>query len=208
MGRFLMAVGLLLLLLAAPVQAKNKGVGDADMNLTAGNSQKAPNCGANCHAVTSSGAVISISANPAGPYTTGQTGIAINVTTSGITENDNILGIMLLNRTDPLPGVNIQGDGWVITQDPNGNPSPVNYNEKTGLASLNQVYNWTVTAPSVPGTYFIVAHARHGGTTHFNLTSAALTMQVNAPVPEFPLGPALSMLGSVFLYGVLRRRRR
>lgn len=177
---FLRAV-FLALMLTLQVQASNNGVGDQDLNIAAGTEQGSPGkplqCGTSCHTVSSGGAAVSISASPSAPYTAGQTGINIQINTENITENDDILGVILLDNARPLSG-NIKNEGWTITQDPNNNPTKYNFNEKTDLESLNQAYIWTVTAPGISGVYYIKAQAMYGGATSFNVTSNILAMQV------------------------------
>ena len=145
----------LLLLLTAHARARNNGIGDKDLNLTNGTSDDGgPNCGIGCHINPSSGGIVSISSSPVGPYTTGKTGIDINATFSNFTvQNNNELGIMLVNNTLQLSG-NIKNDGWNITQDPNSLAPYENYNErKNSGGNLSYNYNWTLTTPGMDGTY-------------------------------------------------------
>ncbi|HIH44208.1 MAG TPA: PEF-CTERM sorting domain-containing protein [Candidatus Methanoperedenaceae archaeon] len=196
---------LLSLMLAALVDAKNNGVSDGDFDLNQ-TGQNPPRCGSsNCHIETLAGSGISISASSAGPHPAKhKTDITINVTTSDITDPNDILGIMLLNNTLPYNG-NIKHDGWQITGDANGNPSPYSYNERA-VTTLNQTFSWNITAPSTPGTYYIRAQARYGGGTGYVISSTPLTMAVQLPVPEFPAGAALPIIASAIAFILMRKK--
>src|SRR3972149_7967019 len=117
-----------LLLLTVLAQSKNGGINDQDLNLASKQEDGKPlntsMCGIGCHTTSSSGANISITSSPGGPYIIGQTGINITVTTTDISTVGPILSIMLLNNS--LLSGNIKNDGWVITEDPNKNAAPYN----------------------------------------------------------------------------------
>src|SRR3989304_10333734 len=151
------------LLLSGAAQAKKNGVTDRDLSINTTGQGGQGACGTNCHQAVKAGAAISITANPCCTYTPGQTNINISVTTSGLGNVDTILGIMLLNNAQPY-NRNIKSDGWTVEKDPNNNANPTakNYNQKTGLPTLDQKFNWTLTAPLTPGTYYILAHTRFG----------------------------------------------
>ncbi|HIH43643.1 MAG TPA: hypothetical protein HA257_00755 [Candidatus Methanoperedenaceae archaeon] len=175
---------MLILLLAAPADAKNKGVGSSDLNLNS-SGQAPPNCGVvSCHDEGPIGAALSMSVNPAGPYTAKhKINITINATSYNNSIPDTILGIMLVNNTQSYP-FNIKYDGWSITRDEVNNGIPVNYNEKSNLSTVNQTYLWNVTVPSNPGTYYIESHARYSdrikgqGIKGYGAITAPLTMVV------------------------------
>lgn len=65
---------------------------------------------------------------------------------------------MLVNNATPYK-LNVKNDGWMITSSPNL-VNTFNYNEKTG--SLNQTFNWVLTAPGTDGAYYIAANMRYG----------------------------------------------
>lgn len=182
-------LAIIFFLCIAQVQAKGNGVGDQNLNLsfaTGQNDNNGPNCGTQCHQPASTGATMSISAGSCCNYTAGKTGININATTSFPTTGGDILGILLLNNTSPLSG-NIINDGWIITLDPNNNPTKYNYNEKSALPTLNQTYIWTITAPGKDGTYYMKAQARYGKSgspTPYGINSSVLTLAVDGTPPQ------------------------
>lgn len=207
--RQLAVFAVILLILAVHAQAKKGGVEDQDLNLSGGTEQgknaNTGQCGTSCHSVPSTGADISITATPSGPYITGQTGINIIVATANISSGGNISGIFLLNNSIPL-SKNIKYDGWVIARDPNNNAAPYNWNEKTNLSTLNQTFNWTITAPVTNGTYYIKAQARYGSsgsTNSYNITSAPLTMTVLNPPPNITSWDNSNTADNTLLFNVM-----
>jgi hypothetical protein len=203
----LLIFSILLFIFPGDARAANKGVNDQDLDITSGNEQGkgggANQCGTGCHQIASPGS-IGVTFNPAGPYTPSQAGINISVTTSGIGSGDDILGIALYNNAS-LPA-NIKTDGWSITADPNGNGIPYNYNQKTGLSTLDQTFSWNVSAPSTTGTYYMIAHARHAGANDYNVTSIVFTLTVQSAVPEFPFGGTLAFSLSAIIYTLIRKK--
>ncbi len=60
---------------------------------------------------------------------------------------NRLAGIMLVNGIGSYPSA----DGWIIRQDPNGNTTPYNYNEKSNLPDSVE-FLWILRAPSTAGT--------------------------------------------------------
>jgi hypothetical protein len=117
---------------------------------------------------------------------------------------------MLVNNVLPY-SLSIKNDGWNITADPSGNPTPYNYNERDVSPgnNLNQTLTWTVTAPSTPGTYYIKAHARHGNggsPKNRNITTAQIDITTIGVTPEFPLGSTLAFSISAIIYILVRKK--
>ena len=85
-----------------------------------------------CHS-DGGNAIISMSMD-SDTYEAGESGIEVTVTVNmDIGDSDAMLpGIMLLSGSEE----NIKDAGWEIFRDPNENPKPVNYNEKTGIFLL------------------------------------------------------------------------
>lgn len=179
---------LILLLLTVQVQASKNGVGDRDLSISSGVTDKIGNnglCGNGCHLNSPDGGTLSI-INTSGPYRTGQTGIDMNITFSGILiRNNNELGILLLNNS--ILSGNIKNDGWVITDDPNLINPYENYNERRNSGGIiDNQYNWTLTAPDKEGTYYIKAQAMYRNSSNQNtqVTSSILTIVVDGTPPS------------------------
>lgn len=184
---WLLILILLLFLLPLQVQARKNGAGSQDLNLTSGSTydQGPVYCGMDCHSSTSAGATISISASSCCNYTPGKAGINITATTNIPDTGGFIIGIMLLNNTNPLSG-NIKNDGWVITADPWNNPTPYNYWESS-VISLSQTKTWTITAPSIDGIYYMRDQGRYGKSgqpSPYIVNSSVLTLIVDGTPPQ------------------------
>jgi hypothetical protein len=194
-----------MLSLFAQVYASPGGIADGSFNLADKKQVGSGQCGVGCHVSTAGGA-ISITAVPIPPYTPGEN-ITITVTTSNVpTGTDTIVCIGLYNNATPYPQ-NIESDGWIITADPNGNNPAFNMNRN--LTFVNGSMSWNLTTPSTPGTYYIIAHARHGFTTNpknRNITSYGVNMFVAPVAPEFPLGDTIALAISALIYILARKR--
>lgn len=156
MKRFSVFLTLIVVLISSSVLAfaiiYNGGNGDEDMPTTSGSCSD----GLGCHDgnVSSNGTVTVTAVADDGTWnTTGEPGtITATVNIDAANSNDDIVGTMIISSA----GDNIKDDGWAITQDPNGNGTPYNYNERSGVIG-DLVLTWDVNAPSNTGTYYVKA---------------------------------------------------
>ncbi len=128
----------------------NNGYGDEDMPTPSGSCSN----GFGCHGGYSSmdKFILTSYADDGTWNTPGESGaIVCTLNIDGASSDADIAGIMLLN----IPGDNIKDDGWTITDDPNSNTTPYNYNEQV-CASGDYVYTWDVDAPTA-GSYELFA---------------------------------------------------
>lgn len=70
---------------------------------------------------------------------------------------NRLAGIMLVTGTGNLPSQ----DGWLILEDPNRNPTPYNYNEKSNLPDSIE-FRWRLRAPFLIGSYRLRAKLFYG----------------------------------------------
>jgi hypothetical protein len=165
----------------------NGGVGDGDIDLLDGG-----NCAGafGCHGQESL-VPISMTFEPAPPYTPGQTPIHLNVTINmAAAAADSEAGISV--RVGPSGGGNarlgIENDGWVIIDDPKNQPGTLNYVEypDAQVPAGDWTLQWNVTAPSTPATYYVESTVWYAGTgTPYDISSEH-TILVSAPADTQP----------------------
>ncbi len=145
-----------------PALADQDGEGDSDQTCYG------------CHGEGGSGTA-DLTAIPE-PLEVDQAGtITVTVNADNINDDNYIVGVMLLNDEND----NIKDDGWTIDSDPNGNGSPYNYNEKTGVSGDTE-FSWTVAAPATPGDYTVKTRTFYGGDNANYQDSDTKTITVNA----------------------------
>lgn len=159
----------------ALVVALDGGIPDADMPTPSGACSNA----IGCHTIRSENGVLSLSAiaNDGEWNTPGEPGsLKVTVNIDSANSEEDKAGVMLL---DPDIADNIKAAGWSITNDPNSNTEPFNYNLK-GSVIGDVDYIWTVNAPESLGTYKIYARAHFDdGSQRYNLSD---TVEVSFPV--------------------------
>jgi hypothetical protein len=154
----------------------NNGNGDEDMPTTSGGCSDA----LGCHTTGSPNGSVSLNAL-ADDGTWNTPGESGTITATGnidpANSNSDILGVALL---DPdLGWDNIKAKGWTITEDPNTNSTPFNYNER-GSAVGDVILTWRVNAPGTPGTYRVVGRLLFddGGARHNQSSAVVIDLSV------------------------------
>jgi hypothetical protein len=112
----------------------------------------------------------------------GQTvSVWVNVTRNGAggeggDEETSPLAVILLAGATSGNGTNPQSAGWTIISDPAG----TTFNENQQNAGIGPTpYRWTLTAPTTPGNYRLVAQAFHDGPS-FTTYSLGVAFSVSA----------------------------
>jgi hypothetical protein len=129
---------------------------------------------------------ISMAFSPAPPFDPGQTGIIFSVTVN-LDNADPNSEAGVYQRVGPSGGGNartgIENDGWVIESDPHSGTN--NFIQESGLQGAGDtVLNWTVTAPSAGGTYYLepCIHYDNDGPGQERNCVSEITVTV---IPEF-----------------------
>lgn len=191
----LVACGAVFLGITALVAAYNGGNGDEDMPTPSGGCSNA----LGCHSTWSGNATarLAVVADDGVWDTAGESGtITVTVNMDAANSNDDIAGVMLL---DPDVDDNIKASGWTITQDPNLNATPYNYNEAQPLAG-DVDFVWNVNAPDSSGTYPVVARVLFddGGPRHNESEVVEITVYVG--VSEDQRQPRLALSDGLMSY--------
>ncbi len=168
--------------------AYDNGYGDADMPTTFGACSDA----VGCHSRSSTGTIaLSTAADDGAWDTPGEPGnITATVNIDAVADDDSIPGVALI---DPSTNGNIKASGWNIISDPNSNPAPFNYNERSHVLG-DETFVWHVNAPNSPGTHRVLGRVLYGRERYNQDTiSIVLTTAVaEEPGTRFPgQGPAL-----------------
>ncbi len=129
-----------------------------------------------CHSTGGNG-LLTIDA-PDADIEAGSSGVIISMKVNLDNSDGVIAGVMLLDGEGKVPSTS----GWAIISDPNGNPQNYNYNEKSGISGLT-TFDWTLTAPEVPGSYGLKARMMFAdGGPHYMETDE-ITITVLDAVP-------------------------
>ncbi|MCS7258726.1 MAG: hypothetical protein NZ601_05140, partial [candidate division WOR-3 bacterium] len=99
--------------------------------------------------------------------------IAIGVILKLGPTTNRLAGVMLVNGSGLLPSQ----DGWAIIQDPNRNPSPYNYNEKSNLQD-STVFLWILRAPTTIGARQLRAKLFYGDNGAKSKEATPITINV------------------------------
>lgn len=104
----------------------------------------------------------------------------------------DIMGVMIVSVTSPVPASIPTVDGWVIKSDPEG--TTFNYYENTTYNGALSAH-WRLSAPEIPGTYSLFTRIMHGGGAAYaedysaglaflvgNLSTTGPTVLITAPV--------------------------
>ncbi len=145
-------------------------------------------CGGSCHTQPST-ATVTMWASAQHLALGADVDVVVNV--SGGQAVD-IMGVMIVSVTSPVPASIPTVNGWVIRSDPGG--TNFNYNEDTTYAGSLSM-RWQLSAPSIAGTYSLFARIVHGGGAAYaedysagvtflvgNLSTTGPTVLITAPV--------------------------
>jgi hypothetical protein len=189
-----------------PKTRKNGGFPDGNIDIIDGGSC---NGTFGCHNRDTEQIPISLSWSPAGPYEPGQTGINITVT---VNMDDAASGseaglAMRVGPTGANSHMGIENDGWVIEKDPHASTN--NFILESNLKGKGPTsFNWTVTAPTTAGTYYVEASVNYdngGPQQEYNITAES-TITV---IPEYQtvLIPVFSILLVVIVGSRVQKSR-
>jgi hypothetical protein len=160
---FFLICGALFLSISVLGTVFNGGNGDEDMPTPSGSCSDA----LGCHTTGSSNGSVSLVAM-ADDGTWNTPGEPGTITATGNIELDPDLG-----------WDNIKANGWTITEDPNVNSTPFNYNER-GSAVGDVILTWRVNAPISAGTYTVVGRLffDDGGARHNQSNAEVIDISV------------------------------
>jgi hypothetical protein len=151
------------------------------------NSNRAADCGfePGCH-VPDNSLTIAMQASSLSINPDDTVSVWVNVTRNGFgggegDEETSPLAVILLAGAASGNGTNPSSAGWVIVSDPAG----TNFNENQQTVGVGpNMYHWTLRAPSVAGTYKLLAQGFHDGPS-FTTYSLGLTFVVSGtPTPS------------------------
>lgn len=95
------------------------------------------------------------------------------------------IGVLLFSTLyDTTPWCMLEKNGWTITGDPNGMTPPINYGRLAASGTTGHThaeFRWTLTAPSEPGLYPVVARMQTGQ-DHFNRNETMKPVSHDDPV--------------------------
>jgi hypothetical protein len=164
-----LAIALVILILAAPVQSWNSGAGNRNVQAGA--------CSA--HDVQSS-ATITMTTSNANPSPGAQLTVSVGV--SGGTSS-GLMGVALLSKITGSSGTLPTENGWTIVSDPGG--TTYNYDEQSYSGS--KTFTWTLKAPATAGSYKLYSMIYHGSSLFVKTYTTGLTIAVQAaqvPAPS------------------------
>jgi hypothetical protein len=172
-----LAIALVILILAAPVQSWTSGAGNRNVQAGA--------CSA--HDVQSS-ATITMSTSNASPLPGAQ--LTVSVSVSGGTSS-GLMGVALLSKISGSSGTLPTENGWTIVSDPGG--TTYNYDEQSYTGS--KTFTWTLKAPETAGSYKLYSMIYHGSSLYVKTYTNGLTITVQAaqvPAPTVSItAPAI-----------------
>lgn len=173
----------------ALVSAWDSGNGDEDMPTPTGGCSN----GVGCHGTWSGNGTVTLAAvADDGVWNTpGESGtVTATVNIDAANSDGEIVGAMVL---DSDMDDNIKAAGWTITDDPNSNSTPYNYNEKSSAVGDVDLM-WSVNAPDSTGTYHLVGRLLFddGGARHnqSRVVEIVLVVGVSEEESERGLTPA------------------
>ncbi len=142
----------------------------------------------NCHGevgTNNSSATLEMSASALTVYT-GQPDIVVWVNVSHAEQySGDFIGVLLFSTLyDPSVWGTLERNLWTITSDPNGASSRFNYGRLPALGATGEThaeFRWALQAPSVQGTYRVVARMQTGQ-DHLNLNGSMQPVSRDDPV--------------------------
>jgi hypothetical protein len=163
-------IAVLFVLLVLPAEGFN-GITSGNRNNNCNNS--------GCH--SSDGSISVGFSSPTTQVAPGQQ-VTVTVITTGTGSNSGRVGIIISTPTGAQPST----VGWAVVRDPSQSTSFNNYVDMSGPSS--GTYSWTLTAPTLPGTYSLAARVAFvkSGTKAYNDASSQLSFIVGSTAATPP----------------------